>query len=121
MYSIDRNREARIVEVTMAGFWDLAEMDRFESAMEATVFALRSTRIPWGILADASDMAIQGQDIVARHTALFAKHADVWAGRVAMVTPSALMKLQTGRVVAGDGMSFFGDVATARAWLISQN
>jgi hypothetical protein len=106
-----------VVYLTLAGFWSADDMGRFEAEMALAMTKVEATRRPWACFTDARTAAVQAQDILARHIALFERYKFVWQGRVAVLAPSALFKLQAGRVVEGDGMAFFDDQAAAVAWL----
>lgn len=69
-------------------------------------------------IADLRGMAIQTQDVVGRFGLALADPA-YRSRRLAVLTSSALARMQIGRILADSPIGFFDDLAEAEAWALA--
>ena len=116
MYSIAVDRERRIVCATMSGFFSEEEVAAFARDEQAAAASLGCPSGQFGLLIEGSGGLIQSQDVAAAFRALMAD-LPLKAGRIAMVTGSALLKLQLRRMITSDRAAVFDTMDEARAWI----
>jgi hypothetical protein len=114
---VDRSRDLLIV--TKRGYWDIALTERFADAFRG---ALRRMRVGGGCrycLVDATDFAIQSNEVSLALQALVESFDPQCPGRMAGVVSSSLSKLQASRHGATGTRQVFAARAQAEAWLFS--
>lgn len=115
MFTVAFDPARHLVQATLEGFLDPAEVARYAATVEPVV--RRAARAPTGyvILLDLSGCAIQTQEVVAA----FQKHVGgvPAARRCAIVTGSSAIRMQVRRVAHGPSRRVFADRAAALDWL----
>jgi sulfite reductase beta subunit-like hemoprotein len=117
-FDVDPRRD--LVRITMSGFFQPADIVRYERARELAFARLRCAPNRHLTLCDVSAMKIQTQDVVNEFARLVADPRFV-SRRMAFVTGSSLARLQTRRVAERDTIAYFSDLAAAEAWLFGES
>lgn len=114
----DPSRDLMIV--TVQGFFSLCDFEAFEKAYRAAMLTLRCGPNQHVVLADASAMAIQSQEIVSAFAGLV-RDGSIRSRRLAFVVGVSLARQQTQRLVepGRDGVAFFHDRIAAERWLLA--
>lgn len=118
-YSIRVDGGARLLDMKLKGFWDVATVERFAHAIALAGQMLKSTGCPPSeqlYLVDNSTLDIQSQEVVRRFEQLLDGGANP-SRRTAVVVSSALLKMQARRV--GPNHRFFEEREAALRWLES--
>ena len=117
MYKIDIDAAHRLLQIQLAGYWDLEELERFEAARRTALAGTGWNAGEYVCLVDLREHGVQSQDVTARaHACLMA--ADTLPKRLAIVVPGALAKMQVSRIVKDQKERFFDDPRNATAWLL---
>jgi hypothetical protein len=116
MYSITVDRPRRIVCVTMSGFFSAEEVSAFARDEQAAAASLQCPSGQFGLLLQAGGGMTQSQDVVAAFQALMID-LPLKAGRIAIVSGSALLKLQLRRIMTSERTGVFDTTDDARAWI----
>jgi hypothetical protein len=106
--------------MTLAGFFDLAAVARFDADRAGAYGKLRCAPNQHLTLCDASGMKIQTQEVVAAFVQLVGNPRYV-SRRLAIVTGSSLARMQTKRTTDRENVAFFTDLPAARAWLFASD
>lgn len=109
--------ERKYVEIVMRGYWDDATMKRFEAELRHLPRELLAGGCRIGeqnTLFDTTEYAVQSQEVLAQLGAM-AADPSIGSRRIAVLSASALNKLQTRRIAPGYGV--FGDREEALLWL----
>lgn len=109
-----------LVRITLSGFFDPSQVDRFDAARQAAYRRLRCAPNLHLTLCDVSGMKIQSQDVVAAFTKVVADPR-TRSRRLAFIIGSWLARLQTQRTAERPGVAYFKDVASAEAWLFAED
>lgn len=110
-----------IVQLTLGGFWDGAELDRFAAAFRQTVDRARRTHPHFSILSDSRNFAVQSAETSAGFMRIMtAMGAIKRGGRTAIIVATALNRMQASRVFAHPGIQVFMDLDEGRRWLESR-
>ena len=118
-YSIDLEPARDLVRISMAGFFGVEDIDRFQAELVAARRRLGGR--PGGgplTINDVRGMAIQSQDVVARWGSFLTdpRHR---SRRLAFVVASSLARMQLQRVIGGRTAGVFTDEAEAERWLFT--
>jgi hypothetical protein len=97
MYKIEIDEPRRLIRIRLSGFWDEAEMDRYERDLEAAYRKVKTLGSPSAALIDLRESQPQSAKVVERFDALVFRFAPLMPDRVALLTPSALLKRQVER------------------------
>jgi len=115
MYSIAFDSKARIIRVSVAGFWSTETVDAFFAELLPSLARLKATGLPVLALSDARQFPIQTAEVgeaFARRDLEAAKLRD----RMAIVVGSTLGRLQ-GRRYTGPNLDYFTSFEEAERWL----
>jgi hypothetical protein len=113
MYQIDGEMDGKLLVIRCAGFWDEAEF----AAYRVSVLRAASAARGWfDMLVDLRQFPAQGVTGGPEMEATIAELARLGMRHVALLTPSAVQRMQANRVGGGRAV-FFEDEAEARAWL----
>lgn len=119
-YSIDLDPARDLVRIRMAGFFGVADIDRFQAELVSAHPRLGGR--PRGgplTINDIRGMAIQSQDVVARWGSFLADPTHR-SRRLAFVVASTLARMQLQRVIGGRDAGVFTDEAEAERWLFTE-
>ena len=122
MHSIRIDPIHRLVEQRVSGMLDVAGVAESGAAVRKAVRSLDAAAGTHVTLYDLSDLLPVGDDVVASALEQFAdpRFTCVRARKVAMVAPSALMRLKlTGPARSRENMALFADRAEAMRWLFA--
>ncbi len=120
-YSIDLEPARDLVRVRMAGFFGVADIDRFQAELVGAHRRLGLGRKGGPLtINDVRAMAIQSQDVVARWGA-FLSDPSHRSRRLAFVVASALARMQLQRAIGGRDARVFTDEAEAERWLFAED
>jgi hypothetical protein len=117
MYTIDHDREAGIIRISVEGFWDAATAERFGADLRRPLTEAKASGRPVLVLSDARTFVVQPPEVAAIF-ARFEEEQGRMRDRMAMVVGSMLAKMQGERAVAGSTTRFFATPEEAEAWLI---
>ncbi len=107
-----------LVIIEMSGFFEPADIERFEAARNTAHRKLTSKPNEHVTLVDIRGMLIQSQEAVERFRAILMNPAYT-SKRIAIVVSKTLARMQIQRAAAGRDVKFFtDDTAAARAWLL---
>lgn len=115
-FTVSLDREARLLEWTLSGFWEVADARAFMAAIRSAVANLGPPPQRWDGLGDARHFPIQSpqvSELMRRGPAGAMRHD----GRIAVVVGSMLGKLQAERSLDDPKTRCFLSMAEARAWL----
>jgi hypothetical protein len=116
MYNITVDRPRRIVCVSMSGFFSEDEVSAFARDEQAAAASLRCPSGQFGLLLDAGGGVTQSQDVIGAFQALMVD-LPLKAGRIAIVSGSALLKLQLRRIMTSERTGVFDTIDDARTWI----
>ncbi|MFV0625536.1 STAS/SEC14 domain-containing protein [Sphingomonas sp. ac-8] len=116
MYRVDIDSAHRLVTVTLRGFLTIAEAEAYMAELRTAHARTPALRGDFRMLLDLRDAMLPSREVLAvfreRHAAL--PHAS----RLALVTASALTRLQARRAIPHPALAFFDTPEAARAWLL---
>ena len=118
-YNIEFSDEAGILCLTFNGFWTAPIVDRFKADIIDTVKGLSVTHRTFHTLIDQRGFSVQSLDTVHTLNDIFTATGRIHTGRIAVVSSSVLSKLKVGRKLDDPRVKVFGDLGSARTWLIS--
>ncbi len=122
MHSITVDRINRLVEQRVSGALDLAGVVETGAAVRKAVRSLGTAPGAHLTLYDLSELSPVGDDVVGSAIEQFAdpRFSCVKARKVAMVVPSALMRLKlAGPLGTRDNLAVFADRPAAMRWLFA--
>jgi len=118
MYEIVEDRERGLLRITLSGFWDLEEVDRYAADLAAASRRL-GTRLR-GRLVDCRELKVQSPAIMERLQSTIAALDAIAGARTALVLPISLTRIQGQRVFPGtDETRWFADEKAALGWLLT--
>ncbi|HJQ18020.1 MAG TPA: hypothetical protein VJ859_13600 [Allosphingosinicella sp.] len=119
MYEVKLDLKRRCVEIMLRGYWDEKVMDAYEREETAAFEALDRLGPPTFCLSDVSELPPQAKEIVERHVKRIQSPLTKMPSRMATVASSAIVKLQSERVVPTDRTErkTFASREEAEAWL----
>ena len=119
MYELKLDPKRRYLEIVLRGYWDEKVMDAYEREEAAAFEALDRLGPPTFCLSDVSELPPQAKEIVERHVKRIQSPLTKMPSRMATVASSAIVKLQSERVVPTDRTErkTFASREEAEAWL----
>ena len=119
MYEVKLDLKRRCVEIVLRGYWDEKVMDAYEREEAAAFEALDRLGPPTFCLSDVSELPPQAKEIVERHLTRIQSPLTKVPSRMATVASSAIVKLQSERIVPTDrtARKTFASREEAEAWL----
>lgn len=117
-FSIRNDIPHALMHITMAGFFEPADIARFAAARDRELVALRTRPNEHLTLVDIRSMDIQAADSVAAFRQLLADPRTV-SRRIAFVVGRSLAAMQIRRAAHGRDTQYFADIEEAEAWLLS--
>lgn len=120
MYTIAVDERRRLVEVTISGFWTTEIFGSYARDLQAAVATLPPGGDGHVTLADVSDAAIQPQHVIDAWQS-FINRAAHPSRRIALVTSSALPRLQAKRISGSNPfVQVFDTRDAAERWLFDE-
>ena len=116
LFDINLERAGCIIVVTARGFWEVADVERYNRELEPLFVASRQRFSCCRILVDMQKISVQSAE-VAQHFAADHKAFDKPGDKIAFVVNSSLLKMQVNRVCADDLVATFAHIDEARSWL----
>ncbi|CAN5118529.1 hypothetical protein BH10PSE12_BH10PSE12_11230 [soil metagenome] len=118
MHTITTDPERLLVLANLSGFMTRNEVAMFMVSEQAAAASLSARSGQHLLLVDASDCALQSQEVVAafQHAVT---HCALKARRIAVVTGPTLSRLQARRVLDREDAMAFNDMQEAQDWLFS--
>jgi len=113
--TVDPDRD--LVRMTLRGFFEKADIERFLVARDKAHRELRCAPNQHATLVDIRDMKIQSQDIVAAFRNVLA-NPEHQSRRLAFVIASTLARMQVIRAVDEREARYFGTMEEAEAWVL---
>lgn len=122
MYELKLDLKRRCVEIVMRGYWDEKVMDAYEREEAAAFEVLDRLGPPTFCLSDVSELPPQAKEIVERHIKRIHSPLTKVPSRMATIASSAIVKLQSERVVPTDRTDrrTFTSREEAEAWLFGE-
>jgi hypothetical protein len=118
MYEIVEDRERGLLLITLSGFWDEDEFDRY--AADLTEASRRMGRLLRGRLLDCRSLSVQAPAVAQRFQSAVAVLDAAFTPFTALILTASLARLQGQRVFPGtERMRWFLDEAEALDWLIT--
>ncbi len=116
MYKITSYPSKSLIELELKGFWKAETFADFRIELRWHIDRLPKKARGYLCLTDARELEVQSREL-AESCAKFLTMPGVAAARIALVTGSALLKLQAQRTVATGELQIFGNTEVALAWL----
>lgn len=117
MHIIYPDRAAARLYLKAEGFWGIEEALAFRERIMAAFAGFVAMDRPITILADFSTFPLQAADVAKVHADATAILATVPLHRHALVTPSALVRLQMKRILGDTPVRIFSQRDEAVTWL----
>lgn len=116
-HSITADRIHAEVHFTIGGFWTDKAMRGFLHELGEAAKPFMRAHVPWSALGDLSEFVPQDRETTgAIRDSLVAGRRN-GLQRFAVVTQSAMVKMQYRRITEGLAVEFFDEPRAARAWL----
>ena len=116
MHDVRFDPQARRVMIRASGFWNDAEFAAFAKDARAAFDVFGQDERPVDILADLEGYQPQSLEALSHHDFL-GTIGTAKIGRHALVTGSALLRIQMRRFYEVIPIAYFADRASALAWL----
>jgi hypothetical protein len=120
MYSFSYDEGRTLLTVVQAGYWSIEEFREFEREFLAQHEKIRRRHKSYRVLAECRDYPVQSAEIGQAFGVLFEKLMAENKAHYAILTSSALNKIQAKRALPYDNIEFFADEAEAMAWLFEE-
>lgn len=118
-HTIRVNPQQKLVDITLAGFFDVARVIQVAIEAKAAIDSLALARHEHLTLIDVSDFSLQSQDVVAALQSVLGN--PLYASRrLAVITDKSLSPMQVQRVLKRDTAQWFDDRREAEAWLCDE-
>jgi len=119
MYKIVEDRERGLLLITLSGFWDDDEVDRY--AVDLAKVARGMGALFRGRLVDCCAVSVQSPSVMERLRSTVSTLDGVSTSYTALVMPIGLARMQGQRVFANrDKTAWFSDAAEALEWLLAE-
>lgn len=117
MHHIVASAAINMIELRLSGFCSISDVAAIETDLKA-LFASGKLKPEYLLLVDVTECAVQSQDVLFA-TAEMVK--DKWrAKRIAVISNSAMVNIQLGRVISRPYLRIVTDRRPALDWLIRQ-
>lgn len=108
---------ARLLIVSLSGFWTTGTVAAFLAAVVPAAFTARRPFGSFGVLSDLSNFAVQSGVVVKAFAHFMGTTRPMNGGRIATVYPDALGRMQIRRETPYPKMRYFSDRSSALSWL----
>jgi len=116
-YTIDVQNDPPLLRVAMRGFWTMDTFNAYVRDCGAAMHKLIARHGRFDMLSECNDYPIQGPDVSAAFERLKDMGDQTAQNRIAVVTSSALGRLQAERLIGNQHSRVFGSEAAALEWL----
>lgn len=116
-YTIDVQNDPPLIRVVMRGFWSIDTFQAYLRDCGAAIETLVARHGRFDTLGDCNDFPIQGPEVSAAFEQLKATSEKTPQNRIAIVTSSALGRMQAERIVGNAHSRIFSSEAAALQWL----
>ncbi len=116
-FSIEAQNDPPLLRVVMRGFWTMETFNAYMRACGAEIEKLVARHGRFDTLGDCNDFPIQGPEVAAAFEQLKAMSDKTPQNRIAIVSGSALSRLQAERLVGNPHSKIFPTETAALAWL----
>lgn len=120
MYNFTYDPTDNLLAIVQDGYWTLDEFRAYEKEFLAQHAAIRAKHKGYRVLADCRTYPVQAAEIGIAFGALFEKLMAENRAHYAILTPSALNKIQAKRALPYPNIEIFSDRDEAMAWLFEQ-
>lgn len=117
-FSIVNDPARSLMRITLAGFFEAADIARFAAARDRELVALRARPNEHLTLVDIRAMDIQAAESVAAFKQLLANPRTI-SRRIAFVVGRSLSTMQIRRAAQGRDTQYFEHMDEAEAWLLT--
>ncbi|GLV26183.1 hypothetical protein [Sphingobium sp. Cam5-1] len=94
-FEVSYDRDRKLLHITTYGFWNLDVVDRFARAIAEET---RAADPSCDVLANTCRTEIHSAEVSEALSRLSYTHKDAETGRIAVVSPSVLLRMQTKRM-----------------------
>lgn len=119
-FEVGLDKAANLLAFRLTGLWEMSTVQDFDRYLRSVFEEWKSSGQSFDVLADLSDWPVQTQETMEIHEALMAHGRKCGVRRVAVVTRSALGKIQVMHRAKNDAFHAFADEASARSWLAAE-
>ena len=118
MYKIEEDRQRGLLLITLSGFWDEDEVDRYAVDLAKVVRGMGA--LLRGRLVDCCAVSVQSPSVMERLRSTVSTLDGGSAPHTALVMPISLARIQAQRVFGDrDKTGWFSDAAEALEWLLA--
>lgn len=119
MFSIEIDASRALLNVTMWGFMNVAEVAEFSRQEQEAVSKMGLKSGEFCLLVNTEGAVIQSQEVVSAFMDIIVS-SPLKARRIAVVRESSLSRMQTNRILmVRDNSAIFADLADAENWLFA--
>jgi hypothetical protein len=116
-HSITTDRDHNEVHFAIGGFWTAEAMRRFLFDLGEAAKPFMRAHVPFSAIGDLRDFVPQDRETADMIRDSLASGRSNGLSRFAIVTTSAMVKLQYRRITLGLEIEFFDEPDAARRWL----
>jgi hypothetical protein len=116
-FELSLDKAANLLSFRLIGLWEMATAQEFDRHLRPQFSGRRNAGQPFDVLADLRDWPVQTQETMEIHQALMAYGKECGMRRVAILTHSALLKMQIMHRAKDEAFHAFADEASAQSWL----
>lgn len=123
MFRVEYDPAARLMTLTVWGFWKLEDVSRFAAAIGAKVVEIRglpgeeATTNDYRVLVVSPDFPVQANDVADMMTEVMNAGVRNTSGRIAIYVASHLNKMQVERTLVHPQVRAFLSLDEAKGWL----
>jgi hypothetical protein len=116
-YSVEVQNDPPLLRVVMRGFWTMETFNAYARDCGTAIQALVARHGRFDMLSDCNDFLVQGPDVAAAFEQIQALGEKAPQNRIAIVTASALSRMQAERLLGNGHSRIFASEAAALEWL----
>jgi len=120
MFSFSYDPGRVLLTIVQQGYWSMAEFRDYEREYLAQHARIRLHNGNYRVLADCRQYPVQSADVGEAFAILFGKLTNENRGHCAILTPSALSRIQAKRAIPSANVQFFPDTEEATTWLFAE-
>ena len=120
MHSFSYDAERNLLTVVQKDYWSMDEFRAYERDYLAYHEQIRRQHRNYRVLADCLDYPVQSADVGATFALLFDRLMSENKGHCAVITLSALNKMQAKRAIPYANVQIFAAVDQAMDWLFAE-
>lgn len=121
MYNFSYDATRVLLTVVQQGYWSMQMFRDYECDYLAHHESIRRQHRTYRVIADCRDYPVQSTEVSAAFALLFDRLMRENKGRCAIITPSALNKMQAKHAIPYENVRVFPDTAQAKDWLFSDD